>query len=129
MSGKTIDLSELEIEVESVKSKELPKTEKKDKKPPKRPKSYSASRYARLPPTKVINKFIVKNTNARILKDKERKLTIKDCEIGEATMYMVEYYTSLDPYHPVLVLMGAIMGFGMTVMELQSGPDAKSDSD
>jgi hypothetical protein len=114
------------IEIEDIQTE--PKVEKKDEKKvivkkPKKPK-YSKTRYARLPPTKVLNKFIVNNVNERFLKEKKTKLTVSECEIGEASMYLVEYYTAIDPYHPALVIMGAVMGLGLRVMELQGGPDA-----
>ena len=113
------------IEIESIEPPK-PKEETKPKmivKKPKKPK-YSKTRYARLPPTKVINKAIVGMVNERFLKEKKTKLTVSECEIGEASMYLVEYYTAIDPYHPALVIMGACMGLGLRVLELQGGPDA-----
>ncbi len=92
----------------------------------KKPK-YSQSRYKKLPPSIVINKSIVRTVNQKFLKDKEKKLQLTDCEIGEATMYMIEYYTAIDPMHPALVMMGAVMGLSLTVMELQGGADEKTD--
>ena len=115
----TFDLSDIEIgdEPKAPDKKEPPKKQEKKKKKPK----YVVSRYKKLPPTIVINKFVVNSLNSNFLADRKQKLEITDCEIGEASMYMLEYYTSIDPLHPALVMIGAIMGVGLKVMELQGG--------
>jgi hypothetical protein len=112
------NLRDIKIDDEPPKAEpgktEPKKVEKKKKKP-----KYTLSRYKRLPPSIVINKFIVNKVNADFLADQKKKLEITDCEIGEASMYMLEYYTAIDPLHPALVMIGAIMGLGLKVMELQ----------
>ena len=113
-------LENIEIGDEPVKVEPKKTGPKKVEKPKKKPK-YIASRYKKLPPTIVINKGIVNGVNNQFLRHRVKKLKITDCEIGEASMYMLEYYTAIDPLHPALVMIGAIMGVGLKVMELQSG--------
>jgi hypothetical protein len=118
----SIDLDKIElepVEVEKPLEKEPPKT-----KVTKKVKSYSKGRYTRLPPTKTINKAVVAEVNKRFLKEKKTKLTLKECEIGESMMYLVEYYAELDIHHPVLIFFGVTMALGLRVQELQGGPDA-----
>lgn len=122
--NEPLDLSRIEIETSSEKK---PKEKPEKEKPKKKPTKYTSSRYKKIPVVPVVNKFIVNNLNDRFLKHKEKRLEITDCEIGEASMYLIEYYTAISPFHPALVLMGAIMGVGLKVMELQGGADEKTD--
>ena len=98
--------------------KETTKPKKSKKKP-----TYSKSRYGRLAPVKVMNRGITDTINNTVLKHKKKKLPKDECEIGEAVMYMVEYYTALDINHPALVMMSAVMGITFTVMQLAGDED------
>lgn len=114
------------IEIEEIAPETKPEEKPEKKvvvKKPKKP-SYAKGRYTRLPPVKAVNKAIVQSLNGRFLKEKKNKLKLTDCEIGEASLYMVEYYTAIDPFHPALVVMGAVFSLGMKVQELQGGEDA-----
>ena len=120
----SFDPSELEMTPvdelpESKEAKE--KKTKKDK--PRRKPTYSKSRYGKLAPVKTFNKFIVGTTNNTVLKHKKQKLSKDDCEVGEAVMYMVEYYTAIDINHPALVMMAACMGVAFTTIELMGQED------
>jgi len=99
--------------------------EKKADKPPKKRKlKYSASKYKNLPPTKVINKAIIESINENLLTNKPKKMSVKECEIGEAMMYMMDYYLMIDINHPAVAFMGAAMGLGFATMNLMQQPDA-----
>lgn len=125
--GLDFDLTEIEL---ADAPKETPESTTPKKEPPKKKKKtkYTKSRYTRLPPSIVINKTVVSTVNKRFLADKKEQMKVSESEIGEASMYMIEYYTSIDPLHPGLVMMGAIMGVGLRVMELQAGKDKPGSS-
>lgn len=114
------------IQLEAVDEVPQPQTEAQKRaaeaKAKKKPK-YTKGRYTRLPPTKVINKGIADSVNATILKDKKQKLKQSDTEVGEAIMYMVEYYTAIDVNHPVLVFMSAAMSLSFTIIQLANKED------
>ncbi len=129
MSGEPLKFDIQDIEIETVTEPVPKRTDPPKKVPPKKKKKpkWVSSRYKKLPPTIVINKTVVRTINTKFLEGKQNKLQVSDSEIGEATMYLLEYYTAIDPQHPALVMMGAVMGLGLKVMELQGGPDAKTD--
>ena len=79
-------------------------------------------RYKSNPVSGVINQGVVDALNSTVLEHK-KQLTKNDSQIGEATMYMVEYYTALDINHPALVMFSACMGLTLTVLELRGQPD------
>lgn len=120
-NGNTFDPSKIEMTpVDELPTEATPpkKTEKKKSKP-----TYSKSRYSRLPPVKVLNRGITDTINGTVLKDKKVKLDKDECEVGEAVMYMVEYYTAIDINHPALVMMSAVMGITFTTMQLMQQDD------
>lgn len=104
---------------------ELPKPKKEKDKPekPKKKPTYSVGRYAKNPVCKVVNKGITDAANTYILKDKKKKMERKDCEVGEALMYMIEYYTAIDVKHPALIMLSAVMGVTFIILELNAGED------
>jgi len=98
------------------------KTEKKEKpKKKSRKPTYSVRRYKSNPVSGVINKGVTDALNSTVL-EHHQQLKKGDSQIGEATMFMVEYYTALDINHPALVMFSAVMGLTMTVMELRKKP-------
>ena len=119
LNVKIEEVKELPPIQEVKKDKSDTKEKKKKKKSRNKPK-YSVNKYKNLPPTKVINKTVVNQLNNRYLADKKEQLKISECEVGEATLYMVDYYMELDPDHPALVMIGACMGIGFRVLELQT---------
>lgn len=118
-------------EVEFTRVEELPeelkdkKNKKSDKKPKKASKKrYAKGRYSKNPVTILINKTVTEGINTTLLKNKEKKLLPTDSEIGEATFYMVEYYTALDIHHPALVIFSAVLGLSMLTMQYMNEEDA-----
>lgn len=93
------------------------KTEEKPKKrrgrPPKRkkPRTYDAEKYKDSLIAKMTNNALiwVGNKSLEPLPDSE-KLTEKDCEIGEAVCYLMDYYgVTLD--HPLMIVFFAVTGY------------------
>ncbi len=113
---------------DELKTKKERDADKKAKKPKKRRKiTYSKSKLGKLAPARVINKYIVAEINKEYLLDKPTKLKVSDCEIGEATMYMIEYYADLDINHPALIFFGAALSLGFTVMQLAEQKDKQKE--
>ena len=104
--------------------REAPKKEAKKK---SKKITYVKSRYSRNPVSKVINKGIIDGANSTILRDKNKKLGKEDSDVGEALMYIVDYYAAIDINHPALVMLSAIMGVSFTIIEYSQEPDITTE--
>lgn len=78
---------------------------------------YTKTKYSENPMAKALNGIVIGIANKSILKDAKEKLTKDDVEIGEATIYLVDYYGASVLGHPIFVLISAFVGLGMVTFE------------
>ena len=88
----------------------------------RKPKYGKGTKY-RGAPANVINKGVVGAINSTVLKTKKKQLQPKDSEVGEAFMYMIDYYVAIDVDHPALVVLTACMGLAFATVELANLED------
>lgn len=101
-------------------------TEKKDKRGHKiggrgRPKKkkkpeYNKEEYSNNPMVKILNTAIVSTANKTLLRNHE-KMTTEDTEIGEAVIYVLDYYSADILDHPIFVVISALLGFGAVIID------------
>jgi len=97
---------------------------KKQKKP-----TYSKGKYTENPMSIATNSFIATLMNKTVLKNATEKMEGTELEIGEASIYVMDYYSAGILGHPIMVLVSAFLGMGMlTYSKIQTIPTIKEET-
>lgn len=78
--------------------------------------TYNQKKYAENPMAKLANTALTEFMNKSVLRNSE-KMKPEDSEVGEAVIYIFDYYGKGLMEHPLAILLFAIGGFGATVYE------------
>jgi hypothetical protein len=89
-----------------------------------RKKKFNKNEYKDNPICQLINVTTSNTINKTLLSTSINKLSISDMQqmaFGESMMYVIDYYApkGIDTDHPIVVMMIAILGLGMKVVELK----------
>ena len=88
--------------------------------------TYTKSKYTSHPVAQVMNKALCGVINKSALKDSPDKLAPNEIEVGEATVYLLDYYSDML-MHPVMILVSACVGMGMVTYNKMQKTPTKTD--
>jgi hypothetical protein len=88
-------------------------------------KKFNKNDYKDNPICQLINVTTSNTINKTVLATALKKMTIEDMQkisFGESMMYVIDYYApkGLDTDHPIVIMLIAILGLGMKVVELKN---------
>lgn len=99
-----------------------PKKETRGRKKKKVKPTYTKNKYSTHPVAQVINKATCGIINKSALKDSTDKLKPQEIELGEATVYLLDYYSDML-MHPAMIVVSAGVGVGIaTLAKMQKIP-------
>ena len=103
------------------KKKETRGRKKKRVKP-----TYTKAKYAGHPVAKVINEATCGVINKSALKEAPEKLKPEEIELGEATVFILDYYSDML-LHPIMVVVSAGVGVGIATYNKMQKIPRKTD--